>query len=137
MSFQDTQFVQRTAANMATGLRQDPRVRDKLKGVPDPALQAKSAKTVVGGFFLAIGCLLLFGALAGIGAALALQWVEPSLLVLSFLFAVPALGVIFIILGAVSISGELKDTLGWFSLFVRGLVSIFRKLPNGAPPAAS
>lgn len=136
MSLQDTPFVKRTAEVLATGIRQDPKCRDQLDRVPEPALQAKSAKTIVGGLFLAIGCVLLFGALIAIGAALWLKLVEPSLLVFSFLFAVPALGVVFIILGAVNISGELKDTLGWFSLFVRSIVAVFRKQPPPPPAAA-
>lgn len=133
MSLENTQIIKRTAEMLATGIRQDPRVAAQLERVPDAALQAKSAKTVVGGLFVAIGCVLLFGGLGGVAAGIYLKLIEPSLLMFSFLFAPAALGVVFIILGAVNISGELKDTLGWFRLFVSGFVALFRK---GQPPAA-
>lgn len=129
MNLQKTQFVQRTAAKLAQGLTAERVALGAPPAKRKEILHEKSAKTVVGGILVALGCLLLFGGLAGIGAVLYLKLVEPSLLVFSFLFAPAALGVVFIILGAVNISGELKDTLGWFRLFVGGFVALFRRSP--------
>jgi|SRR6185503_3575057 len=139
MKLSQTQFVQRSAAKLASSLAKDPELRAQMggekldEGSRRRVLHRKAAATYVGLFLAVLGFVGGFVSLGVIFWLLKIKVIEGTPM---FLAALVVPGALFLlgIAGAVNISKELKDSLGWVALFLRSIVAIFRKLPNEPPP---
>lgn len=144
MDLTKTQFVTKNAAKIAAKMLEDRRLQEKLGSVPDPETRTrivhdKAASTFLGGLFIVLGLVLLFGDLIGLGYAWKIGGISQTTPYgfLAIALSPAILGVIFLVIGGSNISGDLRKTFGWFALFLQSVVAIFRKLPNAPSPPST